>query len=210
MTTICDVDGRPSTLQFDEATAILAGDALQAEAFRTWRARSRSAKNGRIDTGTRRRRGARHTWWEASPTIWRPNPPRSRDCRLRNRRISRHGIRIVTNARALGIDPSSKDRGTFRGFAGLGCDSLRRKSERRQDSCVITLGRSGLAFQVVDDLLDSPRTRNVLGKRAGKDADRGKLTYPGLLGIDRLEHKAEQLVESSRHRVRFSAPRRGG
>ena len=42
----------------------------------------------------------------------------------------------------------------------------------------------GLAFQVADDLLDVSSTEAVAGKRVNKDAGRGKLTYPGLLGID--------------------------
>ena len=55
----------------------------------------------------------------------------------------------------------------------------------------------GLAFQVVDDLLDHVADENRLGKRVGKDIDRGKLTYPGLLGIDGAREKAEHLIESA-------------
>ena len=56
----------------------------------------------------------------------------------------------------------------------------------------------GLAFQVVDDLLDSTSSDTSLGKRAGKDADRGKLTYPGLLGLEETRAKAQHLVDSAR------------
>ncbi len=42
----------------------------------------------------------------------------------------------------------------------------------------------GLMFQVVDDLLDVTRTAEELGKAAGKDQAQGKLTYPGLLGVE--------------------------
>ena len=42
----------------------------------------------------------------------------------------------------------------------------------------------GLMFQVIDDLLDVTQTTEKLGKAAGKDAGQGKLTYPGLIGID--------------------------
>ncbi len=42
----------------------------------------------------------------------------------------------------------------------------------------------GLMFQVVDDLLDVTQTHEALGKASNKDAEQGKLTYPGLLGID--------------------------
>ncbi len=59
----------------------------------------------------------------------------------------------------------------------------------------------GLAFQVVDDLLDFTADEAALGKRAGKDAKRGKLTYPGLLGIEGARGKANELVESAQRRI---------
>ena len=59
----------------------------------------------------------------------------------------------------------------------------------------------GLAFQVVDDLLDFTADEAALGKRAGKDAKRGKLTYPGLLGVEGAQRKARELVESAQQRI---------
>lgn len=56
----------------------------------------------------------------------------------------------------------------------------------------------GLAFQVVDDLLDHTADATQMGKRTQKDADRGKLTYPGLLGVDRTRHLAAQLITSAK------------
>jgi geranylgeranyl diphosphate synthase type II len=65
----------------------------------------------------------------------------------------------------------------------------------------------GLAFQVVDDLLDHLSDSDTLGKRTGKDADRGKLTYPSLLGLEGARAKAQQLVQSSRQHVQcFGRP----
>ncbi|MEN6406236.1 MAG: polyprenyl synthetase family protein [Thermoguttaceae bacterium] len=54
--------------------------------------------------------------------------------------------------------------------------------------------RVGLAFQITDDLLDVQSTEEAVGKRVGKDADRGKLTFPGLLGLDQSARHAEQLI----------------
>ena len=51
----------------------------------------------------------------------------------------------------------------------------------------------GLAFQVADDLLDVSGTDAAAGKRVGKDAGRGKLTYPGLLGVAESRQKLAQL-----------------
>ena len=57
--------------------------------------------------------------------------------------------------------------------------------------------RIGLAFQITDDLLDVTGDQSKLGKKPGRDADLGKLTYPGLLGIENSRAKAEQLVQEA-------------
>ncbi len=59
-------------------------------------------------------------------------------------------------------------------------------------------GAFGLLFQVTDDLLDVESTAEAAGKRVGKDAARGKLTYPALLGVTESRRKATEL---GRHAV---------
>jgi geranylgeranyl diphosphate synthase, type II len=51
----------------------------------------------------------------------------------------------------------------------------------------------GLAFQVVDDLLDVEESAEQLGKRTQKDEARGKATYPSLLGVERSRQLARDL-----------------
>ncbi|MFG0305639.1 MAG: polyprenyl synthetase family protein, partial [Phycisphaerales bacterium JB040] len=51
----------------------------------------------------------------------------------------------------------------------------------------------GLQFQVLDDLLDATGTSEEVGKRTGKDAAAGKLTYPGVLGVERTRAIAREL-----------------
>jgi geranylgeranyl diphosphate synthase type II len=53
----------------------------------------------------------------------------------------------------------------------------------------------GLAFQIVDDLLDIEADAATLGKTAGKDVAQGKLTYPALLGVDAARAEAQRLLE---------------
>ena len=53
---------------------------------------------------------------------------------------------------------------------------------------------TGLAFQIVDDLLDIEADAATLGKTAGKDVAQGKLTYPALLGGDAARAEAQRLL----------------
>lgn len=55
----------------------------------------------------------------------------------------------------------------------------------------------GLAFQIVDDLLDATSTTEQLGKAAGSDAERGKATYPHFYGIEKTRQLALEAVERS-------------
>jgi geranylgeranyl diphosphate synthase type II len=55
----------------------------------------------------------------------------------------------------------------------------------------------GLMFQVVDDLLDVTQSTEHLGKKAGKDQDAGKLTYPGVIGIEPSRAEVRRLHEVS-------------
>jgi geranylgeranyl diphosphate synthase, type II len=58
----------------------------------------------------------------------------------------------------------------------------------------------GLAFQVVDDLLDVQGTPEQMGKRTQKDGERGKATYPAILGVERSMDLAREL-ETRAHRA---------
>ena len=55
----------------------------------------------------------------------------------------------------------------------------------------------GLAFQIVDDLLNATSTTEELGKAAGSDASRGKATYPAFFGVDVTRQKAKNAVEKA-------------
>jgi geranylgeranyl diphosphate synthase type II len=65
-------------------------------------------------------------------------------------------------------------------------------------SALDTYGRAvGLAFQIVDDLLDVHGDEAKLGKRVQKDSGLGKWTYPGLLGLDGSRRKARALADEA-------------
>jgi geranylgeranyl diphosphate synthase type II len=59
----------------------------------------------------------------------------------------------------------------------------------------------GLAFQIVDDCLDVESTPEQMGKQTRKDSELGKLTYPGLLGLQESKQLAEELISKAIQRV---------
>jgi geranylgeranyl diphosphate synthase type II len=56
----------------------------------------------------------------------------------------------------------------------------------------------GLAFQIIDDILDVTASSEVLGKTAGKDLAADKTTYPKLLGLEESKRRAEALVAEAK------------
>ncbi|WP_414516697.1 geranylgeranyl diphosphate synthase CrtE [Nostoc sp. PCC 9305] len=55
----------------------------------------------------------------------------------------------------------------------------------------------GLAFQIIDDILDITSTQEELGKTAGKDQKAQKVTYPSLWGLEESRSKAQELVKEA-------------
>jgi geranylgeranyl diphosphate synthase type II len=55
----------------------------------------------------------------------------------------------------------------------------------------------GLAFQIVDDVLDEESTTEQLGKDAQSDRERGKATYPAVCGLERSKQKAHELIRDA-------------
>lgn len=66
----------------------------------------------------------------------------------------------------------------------------------KQLSAITKFGRSlGLAFQVIDDILDVTQTSEKLGKSAGKDLAAQKATYPAVIGLDKSRGEAKRLTK---------------
>ncbi|MCS7045603.1 MAG: polyprenyl synthetase family protein [Gemmataceae bacterium] len=90
----------------------------------------------------------------------------------------------------------------FRACLGLGVWAAQGERVEGPDHALLerldVYGRSlGLAFQITDDLLDVERTAAQIGKRTGKDAARGKLTYPSLVGVEESRRRAAQLAREA-------------
>lgn len=75
------------------------------------------------------------------------------------------------------------------GALGGGADQLQLQALTGYGNAV------GLAFQIVDDLLDVTASTEQLGKTAGSDAEHGKATYPALFGVDKTRSLAKNAVD---------------
>jgi geranylgeranyl diphosphate synthase type II len=183
--------GRPTVhVAFDEATAILVGDALLTEglllisrhpAGKRWSDRRADAVEMVAEAiSARGMVGGQFEDLEATGLATHE----SDDPELRLERIHRHKTGCLLRASIeLGAILAAIDRSERRPFVDFGEDL-------------------GLAFQIADDILDETASAEELGKSPGKDLATGKLTYVTLYGLEsarrRLAEVEQRLVERAR------------
>jgi geranylgeranyl diphosphate synthase type II len=179
--------GRPTCHRaFDEATAILCGDALQALAFEILATGMPVAGAARGCAVLARASGAEALVGGqmddlATERGWiadlRPEPAAVQVAWME--RINRRKTGALFHA-ALQL-----------GGLAAGADDARL-------GLLTTFGAAfGQAFQIADDLLDAEGTEATVGKRVGKDADRGKLTFPTVLGVAESRRRADELADAA-------------
>src|SRR5437588_11502835 len=72
------------------------------------------------------------------------------------------------------------------------------KADSRKLSAVTQFReRLGLAFQMIDDILDVTQTSEILGKSAGKDVAAKKATYPAVIGLEKSRAEARRLTRQA-------------
>lgn len=92
---------------------------------------------------------------------------------------------------------AAKTGALIRGACRLGCTAAGASAE--QIALADQYGaKLGLAFQIVDDILDVTSTSEVLGKPVGSDAQEGKTTFVTLLGLEQARQKAAALTEEAK------------
>ena len=82
--------------------------------------------------------------------------------------------------------------------ASLLVGSLLAGASEKDMEIIRNYGRSiGLAFQIVDDILDIVSTTEELGKDASSDIEKGKATYPSIVGLEKSRERAKELYDES-------------
>ena len=82
--------------------------------------------------------------------------------------------------------------------ASIRLGAMTANAKPAQLEALTTYGQSlGLAFQVIDDILDVTQTSEKLGKSAGKDEATAKSTYPALFGLEKSRKEAARLTKKA-------------
>src|SRR6195256_1535970 len=168
--------GRPTCHKvFGEAIAILAGDALLTIAFE-------------IATHAKpvRRYALRDVFREISVAAGSRKLIAGQvlDLEAEGRRITRAQLRSIHENKTAALLTASVRLG-----------AMAANANPKQLAAVTAFGRAlGLAFQVIDDILDVTQTSEKLGKSAGKDVAAKKATYPAVIGLDKSRTEARRLT----------------
>jgi geranylgeranyl pyrophosphate synthase len=167
--------GRPSChRQFDEATAILAGDALQVLAFNVL---------ARADAGARARLDMIALLAEAAGTSGMAGG-QAIDLAAAGRTLAAAAIEDMHRRKTGALIEAS----VMLPLALAGRLAAPESGPLKRFG-----GRLGLAFQIVDDILDVEGDPGLLGKATGADQARGKPTYPAAVGLEAARERARLL-----------------
>jgi farnesyl diphosphate synthase len=170
--------GRPTVHKaFDEATALLVGDALQTRAFEV-------LANARCDANIRLRMIAALASASGSRGM---AGGQAIDLESVGKKLDLVGLQQMHAMKTGALLSCAVELGGI--AANLDADQL---AQLQQYSTAL-----GLAFQIVDDVLDATADSQTLGKTAGKDAANDKPTYVTLMGLDYAQQQAKELQETA-------------
>jgi geranylgeranyl diphosphate synthase type II len=124
------------------------------------------------------------------PRLWRARKIKSASAK--GRRINRAQLRYIHENKTAALLTASVRLGAMAANAST-----------KQLTAITAFGRAlGLAFQVIDDILDVTQTSEKLGKSAGKDVAAKKATYPAVIGLDKSRAEARRLTSEAHSALR--------
>ena len=171
--------GRPTCHKaFGEATAILAGDGLQTYAYEVL---------ARLRCPAERRVRIVEEIAHATGTVDGMIGGQVMDLEAEHKRADAATLEYIHRSKTAALITACGVTGGL--YAG---------ARDEQTSQLRAFGQAiGLAFQIVDDVLDVTQSSEQLGKTAGKDTATEKATYPALFGVAESLKKADALVETA-------------
>lgn len=174
--------GKPTAhIQYDEATAILAGDALQTMAFELLA----SQTNTLLSAETKLKQVALLTKASGAQGMV---GGQMLDMAATNESISLENLKAMHRLKTGALIQAST-------LLGVLCSE--QASPQEYDILKNYADNIGLAFQIVDDVLDETADTATLGKQSGADKALGKSTYVLHLGIDTARAEAQKLVNDA-------------
>jgi geranylgeranyl diphosphate synthase type II len=171
--------GRPTCHKvFGDGIAILAGDALLTIAFEIV-SRTKPARRYNISALLREISVAAGSQRLIAGQV--------ADLEAEGKDVKRDQLQFIHKNKTAAILKSS---------VRLGAMSA--NADARKLSAITRFGqRLGLAFQIIDDILDVTQTSEILGKSAGKDVAAKKATYPAVIGLEKSRAEARQLTRQA-------------
>jgi geranylgeranyl diphosphate synthase type II len=171
--------GRPTSHKvFGEGIAVLAGDALLTVAFEILALAEPTSRYGTAVQISELARAAGSQWLIAGQVL---------DLENEGARVSKETLKFIHLSKTAALLTCAIRLG------GMSANTTPSKLQSLTD-----FGRAlGLAFQVIDDILDVTQTTEKLGKTAGKDVAVTKATYPALFGLKKSKKIATELTEEA-------------
>jgi geranylgeranyl diphosphate synthase type II len=165
--------GKPTAHKaFSEALAVLGGDALCIVAFEVF------ARSGRTDIITEIARALGTVGMIGGQVV---------DIESEGKKVDKATVEYIHNKKTAALIRACVRIGAL--LADAPAETVDRLSSYGNNV--------GLAFQVIDDILDEESTTEQLGKDAGSDRERGKATFPSVMGMEESKRYATELIENA-------------
>jgi geranylgeranyl diphosphate synthase type II len=171
--------GKPTAHKaFGEALAVLGGDGLCIVAFEVF------ARLGRTDIITEIAQALGTDGMIGGQVV---------DIESEGKKVDRATVEYIHQRKTAALIRACVRIGAM--LANASADALARLSSYGNNV--------GLAFQVVDDILDEESTTEQLGKDAGSDREKGKATFPAVIGMEESKRCAKELIANAQNDIAF-------